>query len=87
MIPYLRFETLKIHNLLGGGGHILIRPTYGRSPPPPPPPPPPPHHKDNMCGFSDVFKLFVVNLVKHKQHLTKLRKKAGLFTATASSNL
>ena len=84
MIPYLRFETLKIHNLLGGG-HILIWPTYGSSPPPPPPQLQ--RNKDNMCGFSDVFKLFVVNLVKHKQHLTKLRKKAGLFTATASSNL
>ena len=81
MIPYLRFETLKIHNLLGG--HILIWPTYGSSPPPPQLQ----RNKDNMCGFSDVFKLFVVNLVKHKQHLTKLRKKAGLFTATASSNL
>ena len=84
MIPYLRFETLKIHNLLGGGGHILIWPTYGSRPPPPPQLQ---RNKDNMGGFSDVFKLFVVNLVKHKQHLTKLRKKAGLFTATASSNL
>ena len=84
MIPYLRFETLKIHNLLGGGTY-LSGPHMGVAPSPPPPQLQ--RNKDNMCGFSDVFKLFVVNLVKHKQHLTKLRKKAGLFTATASSNL
>lgn len=58
------------------GGHTLIWPTYGSSPRPPPPPRL--RNKDNMCGFSDDFEFFFVNLVKHKQFLKKLGKKPQL---------
>ena len=74
IISYLRFKTLKIHNLLTGGTYLSGR--HIGVAPPPPSPPQPPRNKDNMCEFSDVFKLFVVNLIKHKQHLTKLGKKS-----------
>ena len=40
MIPYLRFETLKIHNLLGGGTYLSGL-HMGVAPLPPPPPPNP----------------------------------------------